>query len=306
MPDLLVVGGALVRVLAVGEVEHLLERGHEVVAGSRPRARRTSARSRRRSARWRRTPRSRATRASAPTATPPVSLQLLDHGVVALRPHDHADERVVLGGGADQRRAADVDVLDHLLLGDAAARGRALERIEVHARRGRSARCRARRASRGAPRVERTASRPAKIDGCSVLTRPSRISGKPGVVLDRARRRCRLRRARAAVPPVETISTPSSVSARAKSTRPRLSKTRQQRALDLQVARITPGAATPPLGLASAHRRSRTPLVHEHEAGVVGVERDTRPRAIRRIARGRSSCSRAVQDRQDLLLASRV
>ena len=31
MPDLLVVGGALVRVLAVGEVEHLLEGGHEVV-----------------------------------------------------------------------------------------------------------------------------------------------------------------------------------------------------------------------------------------------------------------------------------
>jgi hypothetical protein len=40
---------------------------------------------------------------------------------------------VVLGGGPDQRRAADVDVLDHLLLGHPAARGGALERVEVHA-----------------------------------------------------------------------------------------------------------------------------------------------------------------------------
>ena len=40
--------------------------------------------------------------------------------------------RVVLGGGADQGRAADVDVLDHLLVADAAAGGGALERVQVH------------------------------------------------------------------------------------------------------------------------------------------------------------------------------
>ena len=46
-----VVGRALVRVLAVGQVEHLLERARVLRPGSRPRARRTSARSPRRSAR---------------------------------------------------------------------------------------------------------------------------------------------------------------------------------------------------------------------------------------------------------------
>ena len=49
---------------------------------------------------------------------------------------------VVLGRGADQRRAADVDVLD-AVLGRGAARDRRLERVEVDARPGRSARCRA-------------------------------------------------------------------------------------------------------------------------------------------------------------------
>ena len=58
-----------------------------------------------------------------------------------------------------------------------------------------------------------------------------------GVVLDRRASRCRRPRARAAVPPVETISTPSSASPRAKSTSPRLSDTRQQRAPDAHLAR---------------------------------------------------------------------
>ncbi len=39
---------------------------------------------------------------------------------------------VVLGGGADQRRAADVDVLDDLLVAHAAAGGGALEGVQVH------------------------------------------------------------------------------------------------------------------------------------------------------------------------------
>ena len=43
--------------------------------------------------------------------------QLLQHPVVALGLDHHGGERVVLGGGADHRRAADVDVLDDLLLG---------------------------------------------------------------------------------------------------------------------------------------------------------------------------------------------
>ena len=40
---------------------------------------------------------------------------------------------MVLGGGADHRRAADVDVLDDLGVGGAALGGGALERVQVHA-----------------------------------------------------------------------------------------------------------------------------------------------------------------------------
>jgi hypothetical protein len=40
---------------------------------------------------------------------------------------------VVLGGRADHRGTADVDLLDHLVLGRPAAAGRPLERVEVHA-----------------------------------------------------------------------------------------------------------------------------------------------------------------------------
>src|SRR4029078_4493882 len=64
----------------------------------------------------------------------PVALaQLLEDGVVALRAHEHDAERVVVACRADHRGAAEVDVLDDLVLaGPEAARG-ALERIEVHA-----------------------------------------------------------------------------------------------------------------------------------------------------------------------------
>ena len=57
--------------------------------------------------------------------------QLVEHRVVALGVHDDGAERVVLGRRADHRRAADVDVLDDLGLVGPHARGGALERIEV-------------------------------------------------------------------------------------------------------------------------------------------------------------------------------
>src|SRR6185503_10514159 len=70
----------------------------------------------------------------------------------------------------------------------------------------------------------RRASRPAYRRGCSVLTRPSIISGKP-VKSSIARTSRPDWRSATAVPPVETSSTPSSASPRAKSTIPRLSET---------------------------------------------------------------------------------
>ena len=88
-----VVGRALVRVLAVGEVEHLLERRACTGPGSRPRARRTSARSPRRSARCRRTPRSRALSRVRADSLPLALAQLLEHRVVALRRDHHGRER---------------------------------------------------------------------------------------------------------------------------------------------------------------------------------------------------------------------
>ena len=111
--DLRVVGGALVRVLAVGQLEHLLERAHEqrrevlalllepardrgVVAGRVRERLGGEALARRR-------------------RQPAVGLaQLVEHRVVALRADDRRGERGVLGRRADHRRAADVDVLDHL------------------------------------------------------------------------------------------------------------------------------------------------------------------------------------------------
>ena len=69
-----------------------------------------------------------------PSESLPVGVgQLLQHGVVHLRPRDDRGEAEVLRGRADHRRAADVDVLDHLVVGRAAPGRGALERVEVHA-----------------------------------------------------------------------------------------------------------------------------------------------------------------------------
>ena len=59
--------------------------------------------------------------------------ELLEDRVVALGLDHDGGEAEVLGRRPDHRRPADVDVLDHLVLRDAAAGRRGLERIEVHA-----------------------------------------------------------------------------------------------------------------------------------------------------------------------------
>ena len=64
---------------------------------------------------------------------PSDSLELLQDRVVGLRLDHDRGEVEVLRRRADHRRAADVDVLDHLVLVDAAAGRGLLERVEVHA-----------------------------------------------------------------------------------------------------------------------------------------------------------------------------
>src|SRR6202012_3797823 len=54
-------------------------------------------------------------------------------GVIALRRDDRCGVDEVLGRGADHRRAADVDVLDPVAVGDVRLSGSALERVQVHA-----------------------------------------------------------------------------------------------------------------------------------------------------------------------------
>jgi len=129
--DLVVVGGPLVGVLAVGQVDDLLVGAHVqrrevlgclgepardggVVAGGvgeRLGGERLARRHRQQSV---------------------GHAQLVEDRVVGLGARDHRRERMVLRGRTDHRRAADVDVLDDVG-GWQAARDAALERIEVHA-----------------------------------------------------------------------------------------------------------------------------------------------------------------------------
>ena len=57
--------------------------------------------------------------------------QLFQHRVVLIRFRHYRDEVMVLRGGADQRRSADVDVLDAFVI-DGALRRRRLERVQIH------------------------------------------------------------------------------------------------------------------------------------------------------------------------------
>ena len=127
-----VVGGALVGVLAVGKLEHLLERGGElpgevVLALGEPAgdggvvARRVGEGL-------------EGEALAGAIGQPPVALaQLLEHRVVALGRDHHRREVVVLGRGPDQRGPADVDVLDHLAGLHPALGRHPLEGVEVHA-----------------------------------------------------------------------------------------------------------------------------------------------------------------------------
>ena len=63
---------------------------------------------------------------------PPVAAELLEHARVVRRIDDDEHVAEVLGGGAEQARAADVDLLDQLRRTGVGVGGRLGERIEVH------------------------------------------------------------------------------------------------------------------------------------------------------------------------------
>ncbi len=98
--------------------------------------------------------------------------------------------------------------------------------------------------------LSRRASRAAWSRGCSVFTRPSRISGEPVNSATSVTSRPASRIA-AAVPPVDRIWTPSSRSPRAKSTIPVLSETE----ISAQRTRIgIPPGGEPPSWVIAASR----------------------------------------------------
>ena len=125
-----VVGGALVRVLAVGEVEVALEHGDvrlgEVVLPAEPGGHRGVVCGGRLKGRC-------GERPARPTETSPLGAKLAEHRLVVLGSRDRHDVGVVLRGGTQERRAADVDLLDRVLPRDVEPADGALERVEVDA-----------------------------------------------------------------------------------------------------------------------------------------------------------------------------
>src|SRR4051794_15903943 len=108
--------------------------------------------------------------------------------------------------------------------------------------------------------LSRTASTPAAIFGLIVFTRPSSISGKPvkssiARVSTPASFRC------FAVPPVETISTPSSRRQRANSAMPVLSET----VISARLTRTSARAVT------STSETVRTSLIDDHPTRIGGI-----------------------------------
>ena len=125
-----VVGGLLVRVLAVGEVGDLLEREREqlgeALAAVEPAGdRRLVGRGRRE--------RLGGELAAGVGRDLAVRLQLVEHEAVLVGARHRHDVGEVLGRAAQHRGPADVDHLDGLLLGRAEGRGDVGERVEVDA-----------------------------------------------------------------------------------------------------------------------------------------------------------------------------
>ena len=126
-----VVGGALVRVLAVGEVAHLRRRASAL--RERLAVREPVRRSPTRRPRSSRTPPPRAGGASRARARRARGAPRARPRTASGRAHRRHVGEVLAPLRAQHRRAADVDHLDGLLLAYAVTPGDVLERVEVHA-----------------------------------------------------------------------------------------------------------------------------------------------------------------------------
>ena len=137
-------GCRLVRILAVAH--HLGDGAAERAEGRRrvvELGRRTSWRSPRRRRPCAHRPSARGGGAGCSVTGAVIGRQVVEHGRVIGAVHHHRHVAVVLGGGADHRRAADIDVLDAIVIGPA-SRHRRLERIEIDHQEVDLARCRGR------------------------------------------------------------------------------------------------------------------------------------------------------------------
>src|SRR5688500_4693981 len=105
----------------------------------------------------------------------------------------------------------------------------------------------------------------------------------------------------AAVPPVEMISTPSSASARAKSTTPRLSNTVSK----ARSMRRSPAAGACKALVCVSAIALQGGFVDAHEARVCGVQAD-RSLGDQADCAGQKLVFRTVEDRQDLLIVPSV
>ena len=126
-------GRLLVRILAVAQVCDLLvgvrPGGRKALIG----ARREPCRDRRLIARGAGECLGGQTRAQRQRQQSPGPAQCAEHLLVVGRVDDHGRKGAVLGGRADHRRPADVDVLDDLRRVGVAARDGLLEGVQVHA-----------------------------------------------------------------------------------------------------------------------------------------------------------------------------
>src|SRR5687768_2407155 len=103
------------------------------------------------------------------------------------------------------------------------------------------------------------------------------------------------------VPPVETISTPSSTSWRAKSTTPRLSNT----VSSARSMRRSPAAGACTALVCGSAIALQGALVHAYEAWVVGIKAD-RALGDQADCPGQELVFGSVEDRQDLLIVPSV
>src|SRR3954449_6617882 len=117
----------------------------------------------------------------------------------------------------------------------------------------------------------RTASSAAWSRGGRVLTRPLRISGEP-VSSETSRTSMPASRSAAAVPPVDTISTPSRARPRAKSTIPVLSETEMSALLTLTASSGRAAASAPVAGVAGSAIACGLRFLHVHDPPITSID----------------------------------